>query len=100
MSWIERERLRNVNKRKMHVQNAKKITGIHRKICKCVTFLLPSLSWLFELANKRALAMSMATATRTPQIKNLIGQVVKNKRAARAAPTYEQVRAVICKIIT
>ena len=41
--------------------------------------------------------MSMATATRTPQIKNLIGQVVKNKRAARAAHTYEQVRAVICK---
>ena len=39
----------------------------------------------------------MATATRTPQIKNLVGRVKKNKRAARAAHTYEQVRAVICK---
>ena len=31
-------------------------------------------------------------------IKNLIGRVWKNNRAARAARTYEQVRAVLCKI--
>jgi len=36
----------------------------------------------------------------TPQIKNLIGEVWKNKRAARAARSYEQVRAVICKTTT
>ena len=36
-------------------------------------------------------------ATTTPQIKNLIGQVRKNKLAARAARIYEQVRAVLCK---
>ena len=39
----------------------------------------------------------MATAMTTPQIKNLIGRVRKNKRAAHAAHTYEQVRAVLCK---
>ena len=39
----------------------------------------------------------MPTTTTTPQIKNLIGRVRKNKRAARAARTYEQVRAVLCK---
>ena len=38
-----------------------------------------------------------ATATTTPQIKNLIGQ---NKRAARVARTYEQARAVLCKATT
>ena len=36
----------------------------------------------------------------TPQIKNLIGRVRKNKRDARAARTYEQVRAVLCKTTT
>ena len=44
-----------------------------------------------------------STATTTPQIKNLIGRVRKNKRAARAARaarTYEQVRAVLCKTTT
>ena len=40
------------------------------------------------------------TATTTPQIKNLIGRVRKNKRAARAARAYEQVRAVLCKTTT
>ena len=30
-------------------------------------------------------------------IKNLIGQVKKNKRAALAARTYELVRAILCK---
>ena len=35
------------------------------------------------------------TATTTPQIKDLIGQVRKNKRAARAARTYEQARAFL-----
>ena len=38
--------------------------------------------------------------TTTPQIKNLIGRVWKNKRAARAARTYEQVRAVLCTTTT
>ena len=32
---------------------------------------------------------------KTPQIKNLIGRVRKNNRAARAARTFEQVRAVL-----
>ena len=40
------------------------------------------------------------TATTTPQIKNLIGPANENKRAARAARTYEQVRAMLCKITT
>ena len=40
------------------------------------------------------------TATTTPQIKNLIGPASENKRAARAARTYEQVRAILCKITT
>ena len=31
------------------------------------------------------------TATTTPQIMNLIGRASENKRAARAARTYEQV---------
>ena len=47
-----------------------------------------------------ALASTTATATTTPQIKNLIGRVKKNKRAARAARTYEQVRPVLCKTTT
>ena len=37
------------------------------------------------------------TATTTPQIKILIGRASENKRAARAARTYEQVRAILCK---
>ena len=40
------------------------------------------------------------TATTTQQIKNLIGRVSENKRAARAARTYEQVRAILCKTTT
>jgi len=40
------------------------------------------------------------TATTTPQIKNLIGRASENKRAARAARTYEQVRAILCKTTT
>ena len=36
------------------------------------------------------------TAATTPQIKNLIGRASENKRAARAARTYEQVRAILC----
>ena len=31
------------------------------------------------------------------QIKNLIGLASENKRAARAARAYEQVRAILCK---
>ena len=45
-------------------------------------------------------ASTTATATTTPQIKNLIGRVKKNKRAARAARTHEQVRAVLYKTTT
>ena len=39
------------------------------------------------------------TATTTPQIKNLIGRASEkfNKRAARAARTYEHVRVILCK---
>ena len=37
------------------------------------------------------------TATTTPQIKILIGRANENKRAAR---TYEQVRAILCKTTT
>ena len=37
------------------------------------------------------------TATTTPQINNLIGRASENKRAARAARTYEQVRAILGK---
>ena len=40
------------------------------------------------------------TATTTPQIKNLIGRASENKRAARAAHTYEQVRAILYKTTT
>ena len=47
-----------------------------------------------------ALASTTGTATTTPQIKNLIGRVRKNKRAARAARTNDQVRAVLCKTTT
>ena len=35
-----------------------------------------------------------------PQIKNLIGRVSKNKRAARAARTLERFVAVLCKTKT
>ena len=35
------------------------------------------------------------TVTTISQIKNLIGRVRKNNRAARATPTFEQVRAVL-----
>ena len=40
------------------------------------------------------------TATTKPQIKNFIGRASENKRAARAARTYEQVRAILCKTTT
>ena len=40
------------------------------------------------------------TATTTPQINNLIGRASENKRAARAARTYEQVRAILYKTTT
>jgi len=40
------------------------------------------------------------TATTTPQIKNLIDRASENKRAARAARTYEEVRAIHCKTTT
>ena len=40
------------------------------------------------------------TGTATPQIKNLIGRASENKRASRAARTYEQVRAILCKTTT
>ena len=47
-----------------------------------------------------ALASMTGTATTTPQVRNLIGRPSENKRAARAARTYEQVRAVLCKTTT
>ena len=48
----------------------------------------------------RPLASTTGTATTTPQTKNLIGRVWKNNHAARAARSYEQVRAVLCKTTT
>ena len=48
----------------------------------------------------RPLASVTGTATTRPQIKNLIGRASENKRAARAARTYEQVRAILCKTTT
>jgi len=43
----------------------------------------------------------MSMATTTPQIfKDVIGAATNNKRAARAARTYEQVRAILCKTTT
>ena len=46
------------------------------------------------------LASRTGTATATPQIKNLIGRVWKNNRAARAARSFEKVRAVLSKTTT
>ena len=40
------------------------------------------------------------TSKTTPQIKNLIGRASENKRAALAARTYEQVRAIFYKTTT
>ena len=40
------------------------------------------------------------TSKTTPQIKNLIGRASENKRAARAARTYDQVRAILYKTTT
>ena len=50
-----------------------KNTVFNCQICKFVGFLLPSSSWLLKLPNKRT---------------------------ARAARTYEQVRAILCKTTT
>ena len=44
--------------------------------------------------------MTRTATTITPQVKNLIGRASENKRAARAARTYQQFRAVLCKITT
>ena len=55
---------------------------------------------LLRITLKGALASTTGTATTTPQIKNLIGRASKNKRAVRAARTYEQVRAILCKTTT
>ena len=44
--------------------------------------------------------LSTGTATTTPYTKNLIGRVCKTNRAARAARSCEQARAVLCKTTT
>ena len=44
--------------------------------------------------------MTTGKPTTTPQINDLIGWMRKTNRAARAARTYEQVRAVLCKTTT
>ena len=44
--------------------------------------------------------MTTGKDTTTPQINELIGWMRKNNRAAHAARTYEQVRAVLCKTTT
>ena len=40
---------------------------------------------------------ALESTTTTPQIKNLIGRMMRNKRAARAPRNFEQVRAVFFK---
>ena len=66
-SWKDRERLPNVQKWKMHVQSVQNCC-FSLQICRLMTLLLPSLSWLLKLPN-------------------LIGWTRKDKRAARAACT-------------
>ena len=63
--------------------------------------------WGFCCRRRRACLSSLIsfsidnrTVTTTPQIKNLIGRVSTNNRAARAARTLEQVRAVSCRTTT
>ena len=55
--------------------------------------------WRSRFRRRRVCLSSLmtGTATTTPQIKNLIGRASENKRAARAARIYEQVRAILCK---
>ena len=68
--------------------------GLH-VVFECIP-LTPSLTRKPE----EVLASTTGTETTTPQIKNLIGRVKKNNRAARATRTFEQVRAVLCKTAT
>ena len=68
--------------------------GLH-VVFECIP-LTPSLTRKPE----GGLASTTGTETTTPQIKNLIGRVKKNNRAARATRTFEQVRAVLCKTTT
>ena len=42
----------------------------------------------------------MTISMTTPQIKNLIGRMMKHKRATRAAHTLKKFRAVFCKTTT
>ena len=44
--------------------------------------------------------MKGTAPTTEPQIKNLIGRASESTRAARAARTYEQVRAILRKTTT
>ena len=52
------------------------------------------------VCDNQPLASTTGSATTKPQIKNLIGRIRKNKRAASAARTLEQFRAVFCKTTT
>ena len=62
------------------------------------TWLRPSISDGVVLGkDKGVLASTRGMATTTPKIKNLIGRVWKNSRAARAACSCEQVRAFSAK---
>ena len=58
--------------------------------------------WRSRFRRRRGCLSSLVTgtATATPQTKNLIGRASENKRAARAARIYEQVRAILCKTTT
>ena len=53
-----------------------------------------------RLLNSPASTTAAATETTTPQMKDLIGRVRKNNYAARAARSYEQVRAFLFEITT
>ena len=71
-----------------------------RRARECSKSKVPSVSTVIEPAMgslKEALESMTGTVTTTPQIKNLIGRASENKRAARAARTYEQVSAILCK---
>ena len=50
-----------------------------------------------DITGGASASTTATTNVTTAQIKNLIGRVKKNNRAARAARSYEQVRAVLCK---
>ena len=86
------------------------VKTLHQKACRtCSTIIfLHSSNQIIDLLRcrwrcRRKILNSLMTtgkATTTPQINELIAWMRKNNRAARAARTYEQERAVLCKATT